>query len=309
MSRYFETLKEVSRTQNPPVEAPAKDKIKDVNGWLDAASVESLPPAAPPVPPAAPEPRLEVSAVTPQAIAPQATPTPERGNKLTVRTMPFRLDPKLPLMPHTEDKCIVEQYRKLRTKIQQESEIRPIRSMLVASPGPGEGKTLTVLNLALSFGMLPEFRVLVLDGDIRKGSIAKWMGLTGLPGLSNLIDGSAKLEDVIIKGENFPVHCITAGTSARPAAELLTSPALGSLMNELSEHFDLVLMDSPPVNLLTDAQMLAANCDAVILVARAFVTTNKAMQKTLAEMSTYRLIGTVLNGGMRGREYKNYYGY
>jgi Mrp family chromosome partitioning ATPase len=90
---------------------------------------------------------------------------------------------------------------------------------------------------------------------------------------------------------------------------LLTSPALRSLMSALTGHFDLVVIDSPPVNLLTDAQMLAANCDALMLVARAFVTSNKAMQKVLAEMSAYRLVGTVLNGGMRSREYKNYYGY
>ena len=248
---------------------------------------------------------MAAPAVAPQAVA----PAPERRKEFPVRTIPFRLDPNLPLMPHTEDNCIVEQYRKLRTKIQQDGEIKPIRSLLVASPGPGEGKTVTVLNLALSFGMLPGFRVLVLDGDIRKGSIAKWLGLSGLPGISNLIDGSAKLEEVVIKGENLPVHFVTAGTSTKPAAELLTSPLLGDAIRGLAEHFDLILIDSPPVNLLTDAQMLATNCDGVLLVACAFVTNTNAMQKTLAEMSTYRLIGTVLNGGMRSSEYKNYYGY
>jgi len=320
MSRYFETLKEVSRTQNLPVEAPTHERMMEVvSGGLDATPVESLPPA-PPAPadpmPAPPAPRIEVSSVAPQTAAapaavaaPAAAPASRQRKELAVRTVPFRLDPKLPLMPHTEDNCIVEQYRKLRTKIQQDSEIKSIRSLLVASPGPGEGKTVTVLNLALSFGMLPDFRVLVVDGDIRKGSIAKWLGLGGLPGLSNLVDGSAKLEEVIIKGENLPVYFVTAGTSTRPAAELLTSPLLAESMRGLREHFDLILIDSPPVNLLTDAQMLATNCDAVLLVARAFVTNTKAMQKTLAEMSTYRLIGTVLNGGMRSNEYKNYYGY
>ena len=272
-----------------------------VSGALGSALVEEAPPAAPADPPV--ERRVEAPSDA------FSVPVPLRKKGLEIRALPVRLDPRLPLMPHTEDNCIVEQYRKLRTKLQQENEAKPIHSLLVASPGPGEGKTVTVMNLALSFAMLPDFKVLVIDGDLRKGSVAKWLGLQGVAGLSNVIDGSAKLEEVIFKGEDLHIYFMPAGTSQKPAAELLTSPALGKSIQDLAEHFDLILMDSPPVNLLTDAQMLAASCDAILLVARAFTTSSKALQKTLAELSSHRLVGTVLNGGMRGREYKNYYGY
>ena len=77
----------------------------------------------------------------------------------------------------------------------------------------------------------------------------------------------------------------------------------------MTQQFDLVLVDSPPVNLLSDAQMLANSCDAILLVARAFSTTSKAFQKTLQELASFRVVGTVLNGGMRARNYQHYYGY
>ena len=72
----------------------------------------------------------------------------------------------------------------------------------------------------------------------------------------------------------------------------------------MTRHFDLVLVDSPPVNLIADAQMLANSCDGVLLVARAFSTSTKAFQKTLNDLESFRLVGTVLNGGMRTERYK-----
>src|SRR5690606_31439743 len=90
-------------------------------------------------------------------------------------------DRKVPLIPHTLDGSIVEQYRRLRTKIQQQHSVEPIRSLLVASPGPGEGKTVTTINLALSFAMLASTRVLVIDGDLRKETIGKWLGVKDVP--------------------------------------------------------------------------------------------------------------------------------
>jgi capsular exopolysaccharide synthesis family protein len=202
----------------------------------------------------------------------------------------------------------LEQYRRLRTKLQQQHEIQPIRSLLVASPGPGEGKTVTIMNMALSFGMLPSFRVLVIDGDLRKGTVGKWLGVGDIPGLSNVVDGSATLEDVVFTSKDIPLHFMTSGTSKRPSGELLTSPVLRESIRSLTEYFDLILVDSPPVNLLADAQMLAGSCDAVLLVARAFTTGSKAFEKALEDLQSYRLVGTVLNGGLPTQPY-SYYNY
>jgi len=230
-------------------------------------------------------------------------------NGFSGKSIKITLDRKVPLIPHTLDNSIVEQYRRLRTKIQQQDSTQPIRSLLIASPGPGDGKTVTAVNLALSFAMLANTRVLIIDGDLRKGTVGKWLGLTNQPGFSNVIDGSARLEDVIIHSEEHSLHFMLSGTSKRSSAELLNSPILPETMRKLTEHFDMVLVDSPPVNLIADAQMLASSCDGVLLVARAFQTTSKAFQKMLDDLLPFRIIGTVLNGGMQAQGYRGYYNY
>jgi Mrp family chromosome partitioning ATPase len=94
-----------------------------------------------------------------------------------------------------------------------------------------------------------------------------------------------------------------------PPAELLHSPQLGKQLRLVSEQFDLVLVDSAPVNLITDTQLLAGSSDAILLVARAFSTTRKSLELAVQDLSQFRIIGTVLNGGPRsqGYHYKGYY--
>jgi capsular exopolysaccharide synthesis family protein len=273
---------------------------------LDAAEIIASPAVERPAdePPDPELPRLDMS---PEDLF--DTFAAPQQNGFSGKTVRVLLDKKEPLIPHTSDRAIVERYRRLRTKIQQQSAVTPIKSLLVASPGPGEGKTVTAVNLALSFAMMSSFKVLVVDGDLRKGTIRKWFGLDNLPGLSNLIEGSASLEDIILKSDELPFHFMLSGNSKRPATELLTSPVLQSCIRQMSQHFDLVLVDSPPVNLIADAQMLAGGCDGVLLVARAFATTNKAFEKAMHDLLPFRIVGTVLNGGMRGERYHSYYKY
>lgn len=219
------------------------------------------------------------------------------------------LDQTARLIPHAVDHSVVEHYRRLRTKIMQQHASKPFRSLLVTSPNPGEGKSVTVLNLGLSFALLPSFRVVVVDGDLRKGSLGKWLGVERRPGLSNLIDGSAKLEDVVLKSDESPMCFVLSGTSEAAPAELLNSAALSGHFRRLGEHFDMIVVDSPPVSLITDTQLLAASCDAVLLVARAFSTPRKAFEKTVQELAPFRVIGTILNGGIRARRYRHHYDY
>jgi non-specific protein-tyrosine kinase len=157
--------------------------------------------------------------------------------------------------------------------------------------------------------MLPNFKVLLMDGDLRKGSLGKWLGVRHAPGLGNLLDGSATLNQVVLKSEDLPLHFIVGGTSKVPSSELLNSPELGSHLRRLAEQFDLVLVDSSPVNMIADAQLLAANCDAVLLVARVFSTTAKAFEKAAADLAQYRIVGSILNGASSGQLYRRYEGY
>jgi capsular exopolysaccharide synthesis family protein len=216
------------------------------------------------------------------------------------------LSPVIRIIPNAVDPAIAEHYRMLRTKILQLQAERPFRSLVVTSPGPQEGKTVTVLNLGMSFAMVASLKVLVVDGDMRKGTMGRWLGVDdGQPGLSNLIDGSARLEDVVLKAEQVPMHFMVRGNTE--VADLHASQ-LADHFQRLREQYDLVLVDTPPVNLVADVHLLAVNCDAVLLVARAFTTTRRAYEKAVEDLSPFQLIGTVLNAGTAGgRPY--YYGY
>jgi len=217
------------------------------------------------------------------------------------------LDRYARVIPHSADPAIVEHYRRLRTKIIQEQEKKPFSSLMVTSPNPQDGKTVTVLNLGFSFGMLPSYKVLIVDGDLRKGSLGKWLGVQDeQPGLSNLIDGTAELEDVVLKCDELPAYFMVRGTSTVPPGELLNSSMLSRHFQKMAEYFQLTLIDSAPVNLVTDAQLIAHHSDAVLLIARAFATTRKTFEKTIQELSPFRVIGTVLNGGMRTELYRRY---
>jgi capsular exopolysaccharide synthesis family protein len=296
MSRFYEALKSASRFES----------FGNGDDWEG-----SQPTVAPPNP----EPERDVPPAAGIEV-PDISPLENGRNPLAAVAASFfgshadvKLDQTARLIPHAVDSAVVEHYRRLRTKIMQQHASKPFRSLLVTSPNPREGKSVTVLNLGLSFAMLPSFRVVVVDGDLRKGSLGKWLGVENRPGLSNLIDGSAKLEDVVLKSDESPMCFVVSGTSAAAPAELLDSGALSGHFRRLGEHFDMIVVDSPPVNLITDTQLLAASCDAVLLVARAFSTTRKTFEKTVQDLAPFRVIGTILNGGVRNRRYGYHYGY
>jgi succinoglycan biosynthesis transport protein ExoP len=217
------------------------------------------------------------------------------------------LDRDARLIPFATDSGVVEHYRRLRTKILQQQEVKPFRTLVVTSAGPQEGKTVTVLNLGLSFSTLPSFRVLVIDGDMRRGTLGNWLGVSNdQPGLSNLLEGSARLEDVVLKSEQIPMHFMVRGNAKM---QDMHSSHFANHFRRLGEAFDLVLVDSPPANLLVDVQMLAANTDAVLLVARAFSTSRKAFEKAVQELTPFRIVGAVLNAGVppHSKRYRGYY--
>jgi protein-tyrosine kinase len=303
MSRFYRALVEAGRTVPDLAEQTANGEFEMSKPASDGAGVLDF-------------------AGTPEAIAPAEAPVGEthsgiaapvevlqvpesRNGSLGIQAKVV-LDPAAPLIPYAVDGAVAEYYGRLRAKIIQEQERKPFRSLVVTSPAPDDGKTVTALNLALSLGMLPSYRVLLVDGDLRRGRLGKTLGIGERPGLNNLIEGSAELEDVVLKCDEIPVHFMVRGTATTPPAELLYSPRLIPQLRKMTEHFSLVLIDSPPVNLIADTQLLAAGCDAVLLVARAFATTRKALQKAVQDLSPFRVIGTVLNRGMRGDLYRHY---
>ena len=313
MSRLYDALKEATRFRENTT-GTAGDRVWEALGINGIEGVPSVPDDAKVIDLGSSAPAttvlteetvsvaLEEPALDYVAAQSSTSPSESLGNPALAT-----LDKTARLIPNATDPIVVERYRMLRTKIMQEREKKPFRSLVIASPSPQEGKTVTVLNLALSFAMLPSFRVLVVDGDMRRGTLGEWLGVdSNQRGLSNLLDGSAELEDVVLKSKDLPMHFITRGNSLVPD---LHSSHFSSHFRRMAEQFDLVLVDSPPVNAITDVQLLAASCDAVLLVARAFSTTRKALEQAVHNLQPFRVIGSVLNAGsaQRAQRYHGYY--
>jgi capsular exopolysaccharide synthesis family protein len=309
MSRFFDALKEASRSRPNANGNAARDEWQAVETDAHELLNEAISSAAVTPSVLRPEPkRTETPVPALPHGGPVETATQQQNGAFSPTTR-IALDPKARLIANTSDSVVGEYYRRLRTKIQQQQAAKSFRSLLVVSPSPQEGKTVTVLNLGLSFATLPAYKVLVVDGDLRRGNIGKLLGVQDHPGLTNLLDGSARLEDAVLKCDDSPLHFVLRGNSKVPPAELLNSPQLGTQLRRASEQFDLVLVDSAPVNLITDTQLLAGSCDAVLLVARAFSTTRRSLELALQDLSQFRIIGAVLNGGPRTKVYRGYKGY
>ena len=297
MSRFYEALRQASESLRGGREGSEAGEL-DLSAVLNQAASASAEPAVLPV--------LEV--VSRPAAEPFPADTLPQNGALGILTEAV-LDKKARVIPNAVEPMILEHYRLLRTRLIQEQTERPFRSLLVTSSGPKEGKTITALNLALACAMIPSYKVLVLDGDIRSGGLTRWLHIDDRPGLSNLFDGSARMDEVVLESAEIPFYFIGRGKSELPPPELLHLGAERKYVEKLSGHFDLVLVDSPPVSLVADPQLLAKSCDAVLLVARAFYTSRSALQKVGRDFHQFRVVGTVLNGGGSGGGYRRYRSY
>jgi capsular exopolysaccharide synthesis family protein len=305
MSRFFDVLKQANLS-----ELTSRENSVNRGGQhivVDGSSTAAKANAPPIIPPVG-------VASTATLDAWDLAPESHRGRD-AIKTTAFTplaraaVDQNVRMIPNAVDRSVVEHYRRLRTKIMQQHALKPFRSLLVTSASPQEGKSVTVINLALSFAMLSSFKVLVVDGDLRRNTLGKWLGAGERPGFSNLLDGSATLSEVVFACDDSSVHFIAGGTSNQPPAELLHSSQLAGQIHDLTAHFDLVLFDSPPLTLITDTHLLAAQTEAVLLVARAFKTRKKLLEQAVQDLLPFRVIGTVLNSGPRAHLYNGYGGY
>ena len=211
--------------------------------------------------------------------------------KLEGHTLDTRLVSLLnPLSPASES------YRSLRTNIQYSRPDAPIRTLLVTSANPGEGKSVTTLNLAVAMAQ-SGLRILLVDADLRKPSIHTKLGMRREPGLVEALFSNEPFRPEAYTTLVEDLYVMPAGAHAPNPAELLGSKAMRALIDTCKEHFDVILLDSPPVLVATDAPLLAAHCDATIVVVASGATKDYALDglmDTLAGVQA-NVIGTVLN--------------
>ena len=215
----------------------------------------------------------------------------------------------------------MEQFRSLRSRIFELRDISPLKTILVSSGLPQEGKSFVSTNLALSLARHKNSRVLLIDGDMRRYTLHQILGCESHPGLADFLGGKASAVEVMQRPEHSqaanpgtgPVlpnlTFIAGGNGGDKAADLSGSPRFGELIRMATPHFDWIIVDSSPVLPVSDAVNLARSCDGVLLVARAGVTKFPVAQRAQSELKASHILGFVLNAVLESPEVGGYYGY
>ncbi|UJF26182.1 CpsD/CapB family tyrosine-protein kinase [Planococcus sp. 107-1] len=206
---------------------------------------------------------------------------------------------------------VAEQFRTLRTNINFSSPDSDIRSLLVTSAAPSEGKSTASANLAVVFAQEGK-RVLLVDADMRKPTTHYTFHMGNTQGLSSVLTRQIEAETAIRETEIERLDLLTCGPIPPNPAELLASKSMDALIEQLKETYDIIIFDAPPVLSVTDGQILASKCEGTILVVNSG-TTEKEMAlkaKEAIASSNSRLIGAVLNNFILPKDnyYYQYYG-
>jgi protein-tyrosine kinase len=208
----------------------------------------------------------------------------------------WQLDPNVnvffnkQLSPHA-----AEQFRTLRTRLDQLRSSQSLRTMVVTSALAGEGKTFVTNNLAQAIVHQPDRRVLIIDADLRCARLHLALGAPTAPGLTDYLRGQADEMAIIQHGQEGNLCFIPGGNEVTNPSELLSNGRLKKLLDHVTPVFDWVILDSPPCVLVADASILASLCDGVLLVVRAGSTPTHVAQRACQELQERNVVGVVLN--------------
>ena len=186
-----------------------------------------------------------------------------------------------------------------------------MKTLVVTSSGPGEGKSTTSANLAVFFANSGK-KVLLVDADLRKPSVALTFHLPNINGLTNLLGSKEKnIQECVVETMIDNLWVMTSGPKPPNPSELLNSNRMMDIIVELKKQYDLIIFDMPPVASVTDAQILSAKTDGVVLVVRERKTIKKDLLKAkkLLAIAKANILGIVYNGVKKSSEYNYYYYY
>ncbi|MBN8193789.1 CpsD/CapB family tyrosine-protein kinase [Bacillus sp. NTK074B] len=219
----------------------------------------------------------------------------------TKRKLVTQVSPKSP---------ISEQYKTIRTNINFSSVDRDMRSIMVTSSGPGEGKSTTAANLAVVFAQQGK-TVLLVDGDMRKPTAHYTFNVTNTFGLTTVLTRQKELREVVHQTDVDHLDLLTCGPVPPNPAELLSSRSMEEFLMDVYADYDMVIFDTPPVLAVTDAQVLANQCHGTILVVSSGTTEIESAQKgkELLQSAKGKLLGVILNNReLKDTSYYYYYG-
>jgi capsular exopolysaccharide synthesis family protein len=204
-----------------------------------------------------------------------------------------------------------EQYRTLKARLCQLRSQARLKSMVVTSAGMADGKTTTAVNLAVTLAHEIGAKILLVDGDLRRPKLHSKLGVPQAPGLVDYLNERERMENIIRHTDFQGLYLVPAGIAPEQPAELLNSKHMTSFLQDAAEEFDWVIVDSPPVAALADAELLASKVDGVLFVVRAMQTPMDLLANAMDCLKDRRLLGIVLNchEDFKMTKYSSYYNY
>ena len=210
------------------------------------------------------------------------------------------------LSEYSEKSPIAEAYRSIKTSLEFLSKDQNKKIFIISSPSSGEGKSLTTINLAISFAQGGN-KVLVVDCDLRRSTQHKYLDLPRKPGLTNYFFEEAEYDEIFRDTFQENMHLVTAGTSPPNPAELLSSRKMKEFLSAVESKYDIILIDTPPIMACVDSRILANVGDGMVLIAKVESTSLKALYHSIevAKKLNVNILGVILNQ----TEYRFGYGY
>ena len=209
------------------------------------------------------------------------------------------------------DRPELQHYKMLRTKVSQRMKEKGLRTIMITSIRPGEGKSVTSINLALTFAKAYKQTVLLVDADLRQQSVYRYLGINSNRGLVDYLANEVPLKDLIIWPQVEQLTLISGGDTVHDSAELLDSPRMKSLVTEMKHRYTdrCIIFDSPPLLSGADAMTLVSLVDGVIIVVESGKTTYKEVEEGLELIPKEKRLGLLLNKHAAPQDsYYPYYG-
>jgi capsular exopolysaccharide synthesis family protein len=205
------------------------------------------------------------------------------------------------------DSYVAEQYRSLRGRLDSLASQRPLKTIAVTSANAGEGKSTCSVNLACVTAMSVGRSVLLVDCDLRRPKVHWTLGLQPQVGLAEVLLNQATIDEAIVKVAGINLDVLPVRMIPSNPSELLASPEMRRVIEEVARRYDRVVLDTPACLGLPDAKSISELCDGLVMVVRAGVTPKEDVQAALDILDRRRVVGLVLNGSEATREQYGYY--
>jgi protein-tyrosine kinase len=200
----------------------------------------------------------------------------------------------------------MEEFRTLRTRLNHMKSLQPIHSLVVTSPSPAEGKSLSAANLSLAQAHLEGNLTLLADFDFRRPIIHTLFGIDRSPGITDYLLGRVPLEKAIRKIAGTNLYIMPAGEAVINPLELLNLREVKLMLDRLPSLFNWIILDSPPLLFAADASLLSTLCHGTLLVVRIGHTTIDSVTRAMQSLCNNNVVGIVVNGARRGELYSKY---